>query len=118
MGDGMRTLSRRALLSALGTTFLTPVVRSQSPQAITSGSATRGVTPQQRSKPSGIPFLAKFTDIAAKAGLTRPVIYGPADHADYILEGTGCGVAFFDYDNDGWLDILTLNGSRLDGSAP
>src|SRR6185437_5084950 len=26
------------------------------------------------------------------------------------------GVAFFDYDNDGWLDIFVLNGSRLEGS--
>ena len=30
----------------------------------------------------------------------------------------GCGVAFFDYDNDGWLDILILSGTRLDGNPP
>ena len=30
----------------------------------------------------------------------------------------GCGVAFFDYDNDGWLDLLVLNGTRLEGAPP
>ena len=26
----------------------------------------------------------------------------------------GCGVALFDYDNDGWLDIFLVNGTSLD----
>jgi enediyne biosynthesis protein E4 len=80
------------------------------------GIATRGVTPTPRGKPSGIPFHARFSDVASAAGLTRPVIYGDAAKASYIVETTGCGVAFFDYDNDGWLDILILNGSRLEGA--
>jgi hypothetical protein len=54
-------------------------------------------------------------DIAKEAGLTEPVIYGETDHKDYILETVGCGCAFFDYDNDGWLDIFVLSGSRLHG---
>src|SRR5206468_3454604 len=33
----------------------------------------------------------------------------------YLLETTGCGVAFYDYDNDGWLDIFLVNGWRLEG---
>jgi hypothetical protein len=60
-------------------------------------------------------FSASFTDIANQAGLIQPVIYGEADHKDYILETVGCGCAFFDYDNDGWMDIFVLNGSRLRG---
>ena len=32
-----------------------------------------------------------------------------------MLETTGCGVAFDDYDNDGWLDIFLVNGPRLEG---
>jgi len=62
-----------------------------------------------------VPFAAHFVDIAKEAGLTEPVIYGETDHKDYILETVGCGCAFFDYDNDGWLDIFVLSGSRLHG---
>ena len=78
------------------------------------GVASRGITPAARSKPSGLPFNARFTDVSKEAGLTRPVIYGPDDRKDYILETVGCGVAFFDYDNDGWLDILLLSGTHKD----
>jgi enediyne biosynthesis protein E4 len=83
-----------------------PLLRGQ-------GVASRGVKPTPRGKPSGLPFNAKFTDIAQSAGLVNPVIYGPADHRDYILETVGCGVAFLDYDNDGWMDILVLSGTRF-----
>jgi hypothetical protein len=81
----------------------------------TGGMASRGVRPQPRGKPSGLPFNARFTDVAAQAGLRAPVIYGPTDHMDYILESMGCGVAFLDYDNDGWLDIFLLSGTRREG---
>jgi hypothetical protein len=77
--------------------------------------ATRGVKPLPRPKPSGIPFHAYFTDVAAHAGLTAPVIYGGVDKKNYIIETVGCGVAFLDYDNDGWLDIFILSGTRLEG---
>src|SRR5579862_6924114 len=69
-----------------------------------------------RGKPSGLPFPAKFTDIAALAGLHEPLIYGGVARKDYILETTGCGCAFLDYDNDGWLDIFLLSGTRLEGA--
>jgi hypothetical protein len=79
------------------------------------GMATRGVRAQPRGKPSGLPFHARFTDVAAQAGLRSPIIYGPVDEMDYILESMGCGVAFLDYDNDGWLDIFLLSGTRRAG---
>ncbi|MCC6341258.1 MAG: CRTAC1 family protein [Bryobacterales bacterium] len=34
----------------------------------------------------------------------------------YILEASGSGVAFVDFDNDGWVDIFLVNGSRIDGA--
>jgi len=92
-------ITRRALLAGFST------------QLFAQGVASRGVRALPRGKPSGLPFPARFTDVAAAAGLHLPVIYGQTDKADYIVETTGCGVAFFDYDNDGWLDILVLNGS-------
>jgi len=72
-------------------------------------------------KPSGKPFHAHFVNVAQAAGLRSPVIYGAATdstgHADYVLEVMGCGAAFLDYDNDGWLDIILLTGGRLDATA-
>ncbi len=61
------------------------------------------------------PYGVRFVDIAPEAGLTETVYYGGADRVRYIVEANGCGVAFCDYDNDGWLDIFVLNGTRLDG---
>ncbi|MDE3166236.1 MAG: VCBS repeat-containing protein, partial [Acidobacteriota bacterium] len=80
------------------------------------GVSSRNVKPQPRGKPSGLPFHARFTDVAEHAGLRAPLIYGPADHKDYILETVGCGCAFIDYDNDGWLDIFLLDGTRREGA--
>ena len=60
-------------------------------------------------------YPVRFVDVASKAGLTKPVYYGELETSDYISEANGCGVAFFDYDHDGWLDVLVLNGSRRSG---
>ena len=78
------------------------------------GVSSRGVQALPRGKPSGLPWNAKFVDIAEQAGLRAPVIYGGVTHKDYIVETVGCGVAFLDYDNDGWLDIFLLCGTRLE----
>ena len=43
------------------------------------------------------------------------MIFGGEHKNKYLLETTGCGVAFYDYDNDGWLDIFLVNGARLEG---
>jgi enediyne biosynthesis protein E4 len=98
-GSGLR---RRDFLGVLAA----PLLRGQ-------GVASRNIQASPRPKPSGLPFLAHFTDIAAQAGLRFPTIYGPVDHKDYIIETVGCGCAFFDYDNDGWMDLLVLSGSRV-----
>ncbi len=99
-------LSRRAALSLL---LASP--------AWAQGVATRSVTPAPRGRPSGRPFHAHFVDIAKSAGLIHPTVYGGRKSKQYIIETIGCGVAFLDYDNDGWLDALVLNGARLDGSG-
>src|SRR4029078_7744379 len=82
--------------------------------AFAQGVSTRSVKPTPRGKPSGLPFNARFTDIAVQAGLTAAIPYGGDDRKAYILETVGCGIAFFDYDNDGWLDIFVLSGTRLE----
>jgi hypothetical protein len=58
----------------------------------------------------------QFTDIAAQAGLIQPGVYGGIESKRYIIETNGCGVAFFDYDKDGWMDLLVLSGTRLDNT--
>jgi hypothetical protein len=70
-----------------------------------------------RSKPPtdiGISFI----NVAQESGLNVKTIFGGEHKNKYLLETTGCGVAFYDYDNDGWLDIFLVNGTRLEGFPP
>src|SRR6266498_197137 len=60
-------------------------------------------------------FAVTYVDIANRAGLSGATIYGGVEQKRYIIETNGCGVGFFDYDNDGWMDILVLSGTRLEG---
>jgi enediyne biosynthesis protein E4 len=60
----------------------------------------------------------KFLDVAGELGLTAKTVYGDEHKNRYLLETTGCGAAFLDYDNDGWLDVFLVNGTRLDGLPP
>jgi len=55
----------------------------------------------------------QFVDVALEAGLDTPNVWGATDHKRYIIEAKGSGLAFFDYDHDGWLDIYLTNGTRL-----
>ena len=56
-----------------------------------------------------------FVNVAKEAGLNTKMIFGGEHKNKYLLETTGCGVAFYDYDHDGWLDIFLVNGTRLEG---
>ena len=67
--------------------------------------------PSAPANPLGVSFL----NVAREAGLNAKTIFGGEHKNKYLLETTGCGVAFYDYDNDGWLDIFLVNGSRLEG---
>src|SRR4051812_809947 len=68
-----------------------------------------------------LPF--QFVNVAREAGLRAKTVFGGEKTNRYLLETTGCGCAFFDYDHDGWLDIFLVNGTRFDakwgpGQAP
>ncbi len=73
------------------------------------GSATAGSTSAQISAPIPVPH---FEDIAPRAGLTVSHI-SSADKR-YIIESVSGGVGLIDCDNDGKLDIVTVNGSNVD----
>jgi hypothetical protein len=66
---------------------------------------------------SGAPF-SRFVDVAHEAGLTTRIVYGEPDSFTYIVESMATGCAFFDYDNDGWMDIFVLGGRTLAGTPP
>ena len=72
-----------------------------SPQAATAQGANAGVT---------------FQDVTAKAGI-RFVHNNGAFGKKYLPETVGPGVAFIDYDNDGWPDIFLVNGTDWPGHA-
>jgi enediyne biosynthesis protein E4 len=98
--------------------FVTLSAAASANRLFAQGVASRAVKPQAKPTPSGRPFNALFVDVAKEAGLIVPTIYGNPDSKDYILEATGCGCAFLDYDNDGWMDIFLLCGTRIEGAPP
>jgi enediyne biosynthesis protein E4 len=53
-----------------------------------------------------------FEDVSRRSGLTVPHISSPDKR--YVIESMSGGVGLFDCDNDGKLDILTINGSTVD----
>ncbi len=57
--------------------------------------------------------LPVFTDVTEQAGIRFKHSFGDFDLSN-IVEGTGAGAAFFDYNGDGRLDIYFLNGCWLD----
>ena len=67
-----------------------------------------------RQPPSPDSWAVTFTDVAGAAGLRREIVYGGVDRNRFIIETNGPGVALIDYDRDGWLDALTLSGTRLE----
>jgi hypothetical protein len=112
----MHLFSRRRALRLL-TLPAAKLIAQQITTGPNQGMATRGVKPQPRRKPSGLPFHARLTDIGSSAGLKAITVAGHPRRADYVIEAMGGGCAFLDYDNDGWLDILVLTGSRF-GDSP
>jgi len=86
-------------------TLTTPLWKWGDPELVSA--AVAGPTPP-----------VQYMDVAQQAGLTIPNVWGGVDHKRSIIEAKGSGLAFFDYDNDGWLDIYLTNGDRLDANWP
>src|SRR5260370_35299444 len=59
----------------------------------------------------------KFADAAPKAGLVAANVSGGIVNKKYILEMNGSGVAFIDYNRDGLVDRLLVNGTQLEHPA-
>ena len=106
-----RVMTRREAMALPFAALASPLAAQQN-----HGMASRSVAATPMGKRSGLPYHARFVNVAHAAGLNAPVICGSSEHADYILEVMGCGIAFIDYDNDGWLDIVQLTGRRMDAT--
>ncbi len=104
--------TRRRMLRTLGAAALTPALLPEGLRAL-AGPDVLLSTPQKAAAKTTVPF-SRFVDVAAAAGLTQKMFYGDDTHNTYIIEVNGAGCAFFDYDNDGWMDIFMLSGRRLD----
>ncbi len=107
MPDSERRGCSRALITAV-------VLLAACQMLCGQGMLGRGAAARPRPKPSGRVFPCSFSDLAAPAGLTAAQIDG-GDKKKYIVESIGLGVAFLDYDHDGWQDVFLVNGSRFDG---
>ncbi len=57
----------------------------------------------------------RLTDVTAQTGITFVHTDGSSGK-HYIVETVTAGLALFDYNNDGWIDIYFLNGAPLPGT--
>jgi enediyne biosynthesis protein E4 len=55
-----------------------------------------------------------FKDITNKAGINFKYNFGDNSYKN-LIESSGSGITIFDYNNDGFMDILLLNGTYLEG---
>ncbi len=72
--------------------------------------ATSGPAPAQDTS------MPRFTNVARKSGIVFRHNFG-GKRLENILMTTGAGCAFFDYDNDGWLDAYLVNGTNFDAKG-
>jgi enediyne biosynthesis protein E4 len=60
----------------------------------------------------GAPETIRFTDATREAGIDFLHINGSSPNK-HVVETVGSGGLFFDYDNDGWIDIFLVDGGSL-----
>jgi hypothetical protein len=77
------------------------------------GPSPQGPKPGEPAKP----FPGKFVDVASALGIHFRY-FSSHTQKHYLPETMGAGVALFDYDNDGRLDIFLVNGAPLADPTP
>jgi enediyne biosynthesis protein E4 len=107
----LKSLSRSALVLQLESVLALARPRWFWPSSQSDRDPVPAKSPGPQSDDPGVSFL----NVARESGLNAKTTFGGEHKNKYLLETTGCGVAFYDYDNDGWLDIFLVNGSRLEG---
>jgi hypothetical protein len=107
-------LSRRYTLPIFSA-FL--VLSSAAPRSLRAQSTAVPLPPSAKLPPPkinrpGFPPIPKFKDVAQSTGLT--VSHISTNDKRYIVESISGGAGVFDCDDDGRLDIVTVNGSTVD----
>jgi enediyne biosynthesis protein E4 len=117
-GTSRLSLSRRSFLQSLSRSALVLPLEGVFSLAVPWRARAILSQVQEKTATQAAPDLGiSFVNVAKESGLNAKTIFGGEHKNKYLLETTGCGVAFYDYDNDGWLDIFLVNGSRLEGFA-
>jgi hypothetical protein len=96
----MRRILRRHFVQLGGAAFASTILKGRQPSQLT------------RSLPGGSQSSEIFTDRAREAGIDF-VHFNGMSGEHYYAEMMGSGVALFDYDNDGDLDIFLVQGNML-----
>jgi hypothetical protein len=104
--SGVERGLRSSWLIALAMVWLSCLGSSQ-------GQATNAAT----HPPVNGPVPGRLVDVTAKVGIHFKHEASPTSKK-YLLSTMGSGVALFDYDNDGRLDIFLANGARIDDPTP
>ncbi len=55
-----------------------------------------------------------FQDVAKESGIDFKYTFGDYNYEN-ILESSGSGITVFDYNNDGFMDLMMMNGTYLEG---
>ncbi len=108
------SLTYRVLVWAMGMLLLVSLIFRELVLEI--AGASQGTNPVAKPQKERLIPKVEFVDMAARAGLSSfRHVSGPMDNKEYIVESTGSGVALLDYNKDGLLDILLVNGITREG---
>jgi len=75
------------------------------------------ILPATHGQTAGPAALPAFVDVTGRSGVEFHNHASPTSQK-YLIETMVGGVAAFDYDNDGWLDLYFVNGAALDDPMP
>lgn len=107
-------MKRNGIPLRCGITLVTLALTAMSPPWSFFGGASYK---QEKNEVEAIASHPRFTDVTGKLGLNY---VNQASHTSrkYLIETMGPGVALFDYENDGRLDIFVVNGAPLKDPTP